>query len=159
MSSLVVTNNKSESISRTEYEIKEGTYRQPFYAYRKILSRIIPIFPGWRLRKKMYKAMGVKIHPETKFIGLDTYIDDLFPELITIDENVIIALRVTIIAHDDASHTVAPIHIKKGAFIGTGAIILPGVCIGENAIIGAGAVVTKNIDDNCVAIGVPAIQK
>ncbi len=154
-----MNNNKTESISRTEYEAKKGTYDQPFYAFRKILSRIIPIFPGWRIRKKMYRIMGVNIHSKTKFIGLDTYIDDLFPELITIDEDVVIALRTTIIAHDDASHTVAPIHIKKGAFIGTGAIILPGVSIGENAIIAAGAVVTKNIDDNSKAMGVPAIQK
>jgi acetyltransferase-like isoleucine patch superfamily enzyme len=154
-----VTNNKTNFEDRSTYEHREGTYRQPYYAFRKILGRIIPSFPGWRLRKKLYKFMGLKIHPQTKFIGLETYIDDLFPELITIDEDVVIALRVTVIAHDDASHTVAPIHIKKGAFIGAGVIILPGVTIGENAIIGAGAVVTKSIEDNAKAVGVPAKQK
>lgn len=41
-----------------------------------------------------------------------------------------------------------PILIKKGASIGANATILPGVTIGENALIGAGAIVTKNIGDN-----------
>jgi acetyltransferase-like isoleucine patch superfamily enzyme len=48
------------------------------------------------------------------------------------------------------------IHIKQGAHIGIGSIILPGVTIGQGSIIGAGSVVTKNIPDNCLAVGVPA---
>ena len=44
----------------------------------------------------------------------------------------------------------------KGAYIGMNASILPGVTIGENAIIGAGAVVTKDIQSNYTALGVPA---
>lgn len=46
--------------------------------------------------------------------------------------------------------------IGEMTFIGTGAIILPKVKIGSNVIIGAGAVVTKDIPDNCVAVGSPA---
>jgi acetyltransferase-like isoleucine patch superfamily enzyme len=49
-----------------------------------------------------------------------------------------------------------PITIKKGAFIGNNAIILPGIEIGERAIVGAGAVVTKNVESMMVAAGVPA---
>ena len=49
----------------------------------------------------------------------------------------------------------APIHIGSGCWIGAGAIILPGVAIGDNSVIGAGSVVTKNIPANVVAIGVP----
>ena len=51
---------------------------------------------------------------------------------------------------------VAPIHIKKGAWIGAGASILPGVTIGKYAIVGAGAIVTKDVGDYEVAVGVPA---
>lgn len=47
-------------------------------------------------------------------------------------------------------------HIKKGAKIGNNASLLPGVIIGENTIVGAGAVVTKNLGSNEVAAGVPA---
>lgn len=48
------------------------------------------------------------------------------------------------------------IHIKKNAWIGARVNILPGVTIGENAIIGTGSVVTKDIPDNAVAVGNPA---
>jgi len=50
----------------------------------------------------------------------------------------------------------APIEIKNDVFIGISCIILPGVTIGNNCIIGAGSVVTKDIPDNSVAAGVPA---
>lgn len=48
------------------------------------------------------------------------------------------------------------ITIKKNAWIGARVSILPGVTIGENAIIGTGAVVTKNIPANSIAVGTPA---
>ena len=48
------------------------------------------------------------------------------------------------------------IRIEKNAWIGANVTILPGVTIGENAVIGAGAVVTKDIPANAVALGVPA---
>jgi acetyltransferase-like isoleucine patch superfamily enzyme len=50
----------------------------------------------------------------------------------------------------------APIHIKKGAFIGGHSIILKGVTIGEYAVIGAGSIVTKNIPSKELWAGVPA---
>lgn len=46
--------------------------------------------------------------------------------------------------------------IDQKVFIGTGAILLPGIKIGANAVIGAGAVVTEDLPDNCVAVGIPA---
>lgn len=49
-----------------------------------------------------------------------------------------------------------PVKIEDGVWIGGGAIILPGVTIGRNAVIGAGAVVTKDIPANAVAVGSPA---
>lgn len=48
-----------------------------------------------------------------------------------------------------------PVTIKDGVWIGAGAIILPGVTIGENSVIGAGSVVTKDIPPNVVAVGCP----
>jgi acetyltransferase-like isoleucine patch superfamily enzyme len=46
--------------------------------------------------------------------------------------------------------------VKKGASIGSGATILANTCIGENAIVGAGAVVTKDVPANTIVAGVPA---
>lgn len=48
-----------------------------------------------------------------------------------------------------------PVHIESGVWIGAGALILPGVTIGENSVIGAGSVVTKDIPANVVAVGNP----
>ena len=48
-----------------------------------------------------------------------------------------------------------PIHIGKRCWIGAGAIILPGVTIGDDTVIGAGSVVTRSIPANCVAVGNP----
>ena len=49
-----------------------------------------------------------------------------------------------------------PIVIKRNAWIGAGATILPGVTVGENSIVAGGAVVNKNVLDNTIVGGVPA---
>lgn len=51
---------------------------------------------------------------------------------------------------------VIPTLIKKGASIGSGSVIVCGITIGQNALVGAGAVVTKDVPDNAVVAGVPA---
>ncbi len=48
-----------------------------------------------------------------------------------------------------------PVHIGKNCWLGAGVIVLPGVTIGDNTVIGAGSVVTKDIPANCVAVGNP----
>jgi serine acetyltransferase len=50
------------------------------------------------------------------------------------------------------------IDIKDNVFVGYGAIILPGVTIGSNSIIGAGAVVTKDVPEGQIVAGVPAVR-
>lgn len=80
---------------------------------------------------------------------------------ITIEDDVLLAANVQLLSnnHDEYDRNVLlckPIHIKKGAWIGAGASILPGVTIGEYAIVGAGAIVTKDVGDYEVAVGVPA---
>ena len=49
----------------------------------------------------------------------------------------------------------APVHIGKNCWIGAGALIMPGITIGDNVVIGAGSVVTKDIPSNTVAVGNP----
>ena len=50
----------------------------------------------------------------------------------------------------------SPVHIGSGVWIGSGCIILPGVTIGDNAVIGAGSVVTKDVPADMIAVGDPA---
>ncbi len=53
-------------------------------------------------------------------------------------------------------HDTAPVHIGPKAWIGAGAILLPGVAIGEGAVVGAGSVVTKDVPEGSKVVGSPA---
>ena len=80
---------------------------------------------------------------------------------ITIEDDVMIAANVQLISnnHDPYERQVLlckPVHIKKGAWIGAGATILPGVTVGEYAIVGAASVVTHDVPDYAVVVGNPA---
>ena len=58
---------------------------------------------------------------------------------------------------DQGYEKVDPVVIKDGAWIGARVIILPGIKVGENCVIGAGSVVTKDVEKNTIVGGVPAI--
>ena len=58
--------------------------------------------------------------------------------------------------YERAVITCKPVRIKRNVWIGANATILPGVTIGENAVVGAGSVVTKDVPDNAVVAGNPA---
>jgi len=82
---------------------------------------------------------------------------------ITLEDHVLIGPKVNLITENhplDAANRrgmlCQPILIKRNAWIGAGATILPGVTIGENAVVAAGAVVSKNVPDNTVVAGIPA---
>jgi acetyltransferase-like isoleucine patch superfamily enzyme len=82
---------------------------------------------------------------------------------ITIEDGVFIAPDVKILTEGHPEeparrHTLVtkPIHVGRNVWIGAGATILPGVSIGENAIIAAGAVVSKDVEANMIVGGVPA---
>jgi acetyltransferase-like isoleucine patch superfamily enzyme len=83
---------------------------------------------------------------------------------ITIEDDVQIGPRVNLVTEN---HPVEPsrrkdldlksILIKRNAWIGAGATILPGVTIGENSIVAAGALVNRDVPDNTIVAGVPAM--
>ncbi len=100
-------------------------------------------------------------------IGQNVFInfDCVFLDMggITIDDNVQIAPKVSLLTEghpielkERLSLIPKPIHIKKDAWIGAGATILQGVTIGENSVVAAGAVVSKDVPDNVIAGGIPA---
>ena len=80
---------------------------------------------------------------------------------ITIEDDVMIAANAQLISnnHDLDNRwiiTCKPVRICKRAWIGAGATILPGVTIGENAVVGAGSVVTKDVPPDTIVAGNPA---
>jgi maltose O-acetyltransferase len=89
-------------------------------------------------------------------------IDSVFPELITIGNNVTLAKDSYILSHDGSTKKiigytkVAKTIIGNNVFIGTKAVILPGIIIGNGSIVGACSIVTKDIPENEVWAGNPA---
>jgi maltose O-acetyltransferase len=81
---------------------------------------------------------------------------------ITIGDSVSISAEVCILTadHDPQSHDfsarILPVSIEDYVFVGTRAMILPGVTLGKGAVVGAGAVVTKNVAPFTIVAGVPA---
>ena len=124
--------------------------------FRKIVAMAIKAVGfGNSLRVRMYRALGVNIENQEVYIGRDCYIDEEYPELVTILEGAVISFRVLIIAHDYSRDMVAPVVIEKKVFIGAGSIILPGITIGEGATVAAGSVVTRTVPSGVLVAGVP----
>jgi serine acetyltransferase len=108
----------------------------------------------------MYRKAGIRIGRGGQF-GSNVWLDLNFKNLINIEDNVFLSGYVHILSHSAIleGHKIegfCPVVIKKGARIGMNAYILSGVTIGENSVIGAKAVVTKDIPPNCLAVGAPA---
>jgi len=135
----------------------------------KALGRLWRIFawllPSYRLRAQLVRMCGVKVGRDV-FIGSLVLFDSEHPELIEIEDEASIALGSIIIAHSAAS----PFHqrmklfradpqkvtLRKGCWIGAGAIVLPVVTIGEAAIVAAGSVVSHDVPPYTVVAGNPA---
>jgi len=89
---------------------------------------------------------GVHIE-DNVFIGHNvTFINDKLPRATNLDGSM----------QTEQDWKVVETYIKKGASIGSSSTIMCGVTVGENTIVGAGAVVTKDIPANSIAVGVPA---
>ena len=88
---------------------------------------------------------GVTIEDDV-FVGHGVmFINDLYPQATTNGK-----------LQTEADWQVVPTRVKRGASVGSGAVILAGITIGEGALIGAGAVVTRDVPDHQIAKGVPA---
>lgn len=132
--------------------------------YSYALLRLAMVSPFVGFNAFLHELRGVCMGKEVK-IAHDVLLDPVEPCSITLEDYVTISPRVTIFAHTNPTlplyeymgpRTVHPVRIKKGSWIGTGAIILPGVTIGEYSVVGAGSVVTKDVPDHTLVTGVPA---
>lgn len=89
------------------------------------------------------------------------FIDPTHCYLISLGDNCTLATNTRLIAHDASAKKhigytkIGKIRIENNCFLGDSAIILPGVTIGENSIIGAGSIVTKDIPAGSIAVGNP----
>lgn len=128
---------------------------------KKLVKKILEYLRGEPQHiGKLYKR-GLKVGKNFRRMG-GVIIDPTHCYHITIGDNVTLAPRVHILAHDASTFIfmgktrAANVKIGNDVFIGASTIVLPGVTIGNRVVIGAGSVVTKNIPDNSVAVGNPA---
>ena len=94
-------------------------------------------------------------------VAINAYFRCMSAGQVYIDDDALIAMNVSIITnnHDFYERQILPIrdvHICRNTWIGAGATILPGVTVGENAVVGAGSVVTRDVPPNVVVAGNPA---
>ena len=126
-----------------------------------------PIEPR-KLRPFILRRMGCKVGKGC-FIGDYVRIDTSHTDMITVEDNVSIASGSRLLCHqrdfsdfcvgDDymkLGYVVKPIVLKKGCLVGMESFVMPGVTIGEGAIVGAGSLVTKDIPAWTIAAGRPA---
>ncbi len=127
------------------------------------LFRITFFCPLNSLRIKFHKWRGVNIGKNV-FIGMQCTIDNAYPEFIYIEDNASITAECFIIAHSNpyghfrnvTPARVSPVIIKQGAWICVRSLILPGVTIGENAIVSAGSTVASDVPACSIVSGNPA---
>ena len=152
----------SQEALRITAEIN-GSYHTP-EELRALFAQLIgqPVDESFGLFPPFYTDCGKNIHiGKQVFINMGCkfqdqggiYIDDGA----LIGHNVVLATLNHVKAPKERSSMIpAPIHIGKNVGIGTGATVLPGVSIGDGAIVAAGAVVSKDVPENTIVGGVPA---
>lgn len=169
---------KGETILSTDHEAYK--MRKASFKTKKLLVQMNNATELEEIRSFLSQITDTEIHESVTIftplhinygkhtkIGKNVFInfDCVFLDLggITIEDNVLIAPKVSLLseghpASTDNRHslTVGHIYIKKNAWIGANATILKGVTIGENAIVAAGSVVSKDVPDNTIVGGIPA---
>lgn len=144
------------------------TYRDGFLLKFLMESWLLaPLLPR-RIRPWIVKKIGANVGKNV-FIGSKVWVDSGHADMLILEDHVHIAGESTLLCHqrnlknycvgDDYAklgYRVEKIHLKKGCLIGQRTMIMPGVTVGEGAIVGAYSLVTKDIPAWTIATGRPA---
>lgn len=138
----------------TETERRRALLQEVFAEIGESCTVETPLNANWGCRH-VHLGSGIYINSNVTFVDDgDIYVGDdclIAPNVVicTSGHPVLPVLR--------KNHCVfnLPVHIGRNVWIGSGSQIMPGVTIGDNTVIGAGSVVTRDIPADCVAFGVP----
>jgi maltose O-acetyltransferase len=123
----------------------------------KSLNRLRPIRTMllWVRSLWLRYGRGIDLHP-TAMISLSSRILPGERGSISIGRETLVAFKTLIYSYDQRVDKVLPVKIGRHCFIGGGSMILPGVTIGDEAIVGGGAVVATDVPSRCIVGGNPA---
>jgi maltose O-acetyltransferase len=127
---------------------------------RRLWRRAMRRWRGWPDLERL-QASGLRLGRNV-FVGGGTVLDPDFCFLIRIGDDTTLSLEVMVLAHDASTRhhlgysRVAPVEIGSRVFVGARSVILPGVTIGDDAIVGAGSVVRRDVAPGTVVAGNPA---
>lgn len=144
------------------------TYRDGFLLKFCMDSWLLsPLLPR-KLRPAILRIIGCKVGKDV-FIGDHVRIDSGHADMIFLEDHVHVAGGCRLLCHqrnlsnycvgDDYAklgYKIAPIHLKKGCLVGMESFVMPGVTVGEGAIVGAGSLIAHDIPDWTIAVGRPA---
>jgi len=156
-----------------------GRLREESYAVKELLIRMNNSYNPTEIARILSKIIDKEIQDVSIFtpihinygrhitIGKNVFINFNCTFLalggITIEDDVLIGPNVSLITESHPLDPqqrqgliVKPVHIRKNAWIGANATILAGVTVGENSVVAAGAVVSKDVPDNTIVGGIPA---
>jgi len=118
------------------------------------LSGLRSLLTGAR-RKFMVSVFGMDIHP-TVMMSLTSKFDMTFPKGVHVGEYTYVAFGARILTHDRTRGLYLHTRVGRNCFIGGDSLIMPGVVVGDNSIVGAGSVVTKDVPPRSIVAGNPA---
>ena len=115
------------------------------------------IAPSLRLKSWLLRRLGVTIGEGVSW-GLESTPDVFWPELVTVEDHAIVGYDVTLLCHEflQDEYRTGEVVVGERAMIGAGAIVLPGVEIGEGAQVAANSLVTEDVPADATVAGVPA---
>lgn len=144
------------------------TYRDSFLLKFVMNSWLLSPFLPRRVRPWVMKRIGCHVGKGC-FIGDNVRIDAGHSDMITLEDSVSVAGGTRLLCHQrdftdyyvgsdymKLGYIVKPIVLKKGCLIGMESFVMPGVTVGEGAIVGAGSLVTKDVPAWTIATGRPA---
>jgi len=124
--------------------------------WRALVIQVARYTPWVGAKRLLYRSLGVTIGPYTA-VGLMVMFDIFFPQDITIGQDTIIGYQSTILCHEFLRHEWrrGPVVIGNDVMIGANTTILPGVVIGDGAVVSAGSLVNRDVPAGAVVGGVP----
>lgn len=151
-------------------QIRSGSSRRNenpvVFLFRKLFNFSLAIlayncpFNSWRVKFHRWRGVNIGKHVT---IGLHVTLDHSYPKYITIEDDVTLSGENYILTHSTpkihwknvAPSYIAPVIIKRGAWLTLGVTVLPGITIGSYSIISAGSIVNKDIPSKVIASGNP----